>query len=143
MDQPVSERRAHSRFGGPSIAHIHTVLRPGRQVWLVNLSTGGALVEGRRALRPGSRVYVQLSTERSSVGRTAQVLRCTVSSLRGEDGVRYQGAMKFDEQWDALWEDLTHAGYRVPARSESRLPSGGHLLPIAESGVPVRHERGC
>jgi hypothetical protein len=130
VDQSLTERRAYSRFGSPSLADFRAVLRPGRSVWLVNLSCGGALIEGRLPLRPGSRVYLQLSTEEHSVGRSAQVLRCLVASLAGSDGVRYRGALKFDDDWQEVWEEFTHNEYEVPVHGVSREAVRGHVLPI-------------
>jgi hypothetical protein len=54
--RPLTERRAHSRFGHPTISPLEAVLRPGQAVSVVNLSAGGALLDGPRPLRPGSRV---------------------------------------------------------------------------------------
>ncbi len=79
MDQQMTERRSYSRFGESVVHHLHAVLRPGRIVRLVNLSCGGALIEGRRAFRPGARVYLHLSTDHRSSGRAAHVLRCVVA----------------------------------------------------------------
>ena len=129
MDEPVVERRSHSRFGGSSVSHMQAVLRPGRIVRLLNLSSGGALIEGRRPLRPGARVYLQLSTERGSAGRDAQILRCAVASLTGSDGVHYQGALKFDDEWEMVWEELTRGGYALPDADPSDAAQSGHSVP--------------
>jgi hypothetical protein len=142
VDQPLIERRAFNRFGRPSISHLHAVLRPGRVVWLVNLSSGGALVEGRRPLRPGSRVYLHLSTEDRCVGRAGHVLRCAVASLAGADGVRYHGAVQFDDECQGVWEELTRDGYAVPAGSESRASISGHVIPTGVAGMALREEGG-
>jgi hypothetical protein len=129
MDEPIVERRSHSRFGGSSVSHMQAVLRPGRIVRLLNLSTGGALVEGRRPLRPGARVYLQLSTERCSAGRDAQILRCAVASLTGSEGVHYQGALKFDDEWQMVWEEFTRCGYAFPDGDASGVTGRGHGVP--------------
>ncbi len=129
MDRKVVERRLHSRFGGSSVTHMHAVLRPGRVVRLVNLSSGGALIEGRRPLRPGARVYLQLSTDRGSAGRDAQILRCAVASLSGSEGVHYHGALKFDEQWERVWEEFTRCGYAIPDSNASGEACSGHAIP--------------
>ena len=142
MDQPLTERRVSSRFGQPTIAHIQAVLRPGRQVWLVNLSAGGALIEGRRPLRPGSRVYLQLSSNTRAEGRPAQVLRCFVASLAGEDGVRYHGALRFDDHWATVWEQFTHPGYRMPVVSEDGIPTAGQALPTRDRSISAGDEGG-
>ena len=142
MDQPLVERRAFSRFGRTSISHLHAVLRPGRVVRLVNLSSGGALVEGRRPLPPGSRVYLHLSTDDRSVGRAGHVLRCAVASLAGADGVRYHGAVQFDDEWRSVWEELTQHGYGVPDGQESRVAMSGHGIPGGVASAVLREEGG-
>ena len=129
MDEPLVERRSHSRFGGASVSHMQAVLRPGRLVRLLNLSSGGALIEGRRPLRPGARVYLQLSTERCSAGRDAQILRCAVASLTGSEGVHYQGALKFDDDWAMVWEEFTRCGYAFPDADASDATGRGHVVP--------------
>jgi hypothetical protein len=134
MDEPLGERRSHSRFGGSSVAHMQAVLRPGRIVRLLNLSAGGALIEGRRPLRPGARVYLQLSTERCSAGRGAQILRCAVASLTGSEGVRYHGALMFDDGWERVWEEFTRSGYALPEGDTSGGTQGGHGVPTSRDG---------
>jgi hypothetical protein len=130
VDEQLVERRSYSRFGGSSVAHMQAVLRPGRIVQLLNLSAGGALIEGRRPLRPGARVYLQLSTDRCSAGRAAQILRCAVASLTGSEGVRYHGALMFDDEWERVWEEFTRYGYGLPGGDTSGGTEGGHAVPL-------------
>ena len=142
MDQPLRERRVYSRFGQPTISHVRAVLRPGRLVFLVNLSSGGALVEGRRPLRPGSRVYLHLSTDNQCAGRAAHVLRCAVASLTGVDGVRYRGALKFDAGWESLWEEFTQQGYVMPVGKQGETTMPGHMLPTRPGCASAMDEEG-
>lgn len=104
MDQLVIERRRDARFGQPVIAGARALLRPGCAVSLIDLSAGGALIEGPKPLRPGSRVHLQLVTDRGAFGIAAQVLRCAVSALDATMGVQYRGALRFDEPCEGLWE---------------------------------------
>ena len=60
MDQPVVDRRLDPRYGQPAIAGTQAILRPGYSVSLIDLSAGGALIEGPRPLRPGSRVHDEI-----------------------------------------------------------------------------------
>lgn len=131
MAQPLTERRTHSRFGHPTIASVRAVLRPGHLVGVVNLSAGGALIVGPRPLRPGSRVFLQITIAEQTGGRTAQVVRCAVASLAGVEGVRYGTAIKFEEHWDSLWEHCTLDGYRMPATMGRPEVPAGHALPGA------------
>ena len=79
-------------------------LRPGCDVSVIDLSTGGALVQGHRPLRPGARVHVRLETDGGTVSLAAHVLRCTVWSLNGEEGVVYRGALRFEAPCLSLQE---------------------------------------
>jgi hypothetical protein len=71
-------------------------LRPGRDAVLVDLGAGGALIEGAARLHPGSTVVLQLVGSRRSAFLTGTVLRCQVSAIDREAGVRYRGAISFD-----------------------------------------------
>ena len=66
MAQPLTDRRADARFGQPVIAGTQAILRPGYAVTLIDLSSGGALIQGPRPLRPGARVHLQLQTGTSA-----------------------------------------------------------------------------
>ena len=129
MARQLTERRTHSRFGHPTIANVRAVLRPGHLVAVVNLSAGGALLCGTRPLRPGSRVFLQLTIAGQTGGRTSQVVRCAVASIEGAGGVQYRSAIRFDERWDSLWERCTLDGYLVPGKAGRLQPVDGHTLP--------------
>jgi hypothetical protein len=136
MARPVTERRGFSRFAESSVRHLQAVLRPGHPVTIVNLSGGGALVDGWRPRRPGSRVFLQLTIGDHAAGRSARVVRSTVASLTG-DGVRYRSALSFDEPWETLWEQCTLDGYLVPAASAAPVASSGQPIPDAMVVVSV------
>lgn len=129
MVRPLTERRAHSRFGHPTISALRAVLRPGHPVSVVNLSAAGALIDGQRPLRPGSRVFLQITVAGQTGGRSAHVLRSAVASLE-EAGVQYRSAIAFDNPWDALWEHCTLDGYQMPMAVEHFEMVDGHLLPV-------------
>ena len=129
MARPVTERRGFSRFAESSVRHLQAVLRPGHPIAIVNLGGGGALVDGWRPLRPGSRVFLQLTIGDQSAGRSARVVRSTVASLTGADGVRYRSALSFDEPWETLWEQCTLDGYLVPAAPPAAVAASGQPLP--------------
>ena len=101
MAHPLTERRMHSRFGHPTIVGIHAILRPRHEIAVVNLSAGGALIVSPRPLRPGSRVFLQVTIAGQTGGRASQVVRCAVASLEGSEGVKYRSAIRFDEHWDS------------------------------------------
>ncbi len=96
-------------------------VRPGREVRLLDLSRGGALVEGTMRLLPGAIVelhLVGLDRRHSVRGR---VIRSAVSSLDGGTGVLYRAALAF--------EDLFTEPQHGPAASQSR----GFPTPLCES----------
>jgi len=138
MAQPLMDRRADTRFGQPVIAGTQAILRPGYAVSLVDLSSGGALIQGSRPLRPGARVHLQLLTGTRRLGIAAHVLRCAVASLDSRQGVQYRGALRFDHRCDALWEASTLDGYLVPIEEPSVAAGEGHGLP----GLPADPEAG-
>jgi hypothetical protein len=139
--QPVADRRQDTRFGQPAIGGTQAILRPGYAVSLIDLSPGGALIQGPRPLRPGARVHLQLLTGSRRLGIAAHVLRCSVASLDSRQGVQYRGALKFDHRCDVLWEENTLDGYLLPAEQPVVLEHDGHALPDEHSGSKFPHER--
>ncbi|TDI23345.1 MAG: hypothetical protein E2P06_10065 [Acidobacteria bacterium] len=75
-------------------------LRPGLDVVLVNLSTGGALVETSTQLRPGARTVLRLTGATGSWTVSGSVLRSWVAAIDPEHGVVYRGALVFDQVLD-------------------------------------------
>ena len=100
MDRAISERRAHERADEAWTGTAKATLRPGHPIAIVNISRGGALVEGTRPMRPGTRVMLQITTSAKAFGLSALVLRCGIQSLSRDDGVVYRGALTFDERHD-------------------------------------------
>jgi PilZ domain-containing protein len=129
MARPLVDRRLDARFGLPEIAGTQAILRPGYEVSLVDLSSGGALIQGPRPLRPGARVHLQLVSGRRRLALSAHVLRCSVTALDTRQGVQYRGALQFDHRCESLWEDGTLDGYLVPGDDRALTHSGGHGLP--------------
>ena len=69
------------------------LLRPGQEVRLVNVSSGGALIESLARIKPGARAELQLSgtTRRLVRGR---IDRCRVVAI---GPVRYEAAIVFEQ----------------------------------------------
>ena len=124
MEHQVANRRIDARFTPPDPNAARATLRPGCVVALVDVSRGGALVEGPRPLRPGARVHLQVTTAARTFSIEAQVLRCAVWILDPIDGVRYRGALRFDQRIDWTWGEPSRGGYPVP---ESAGPSSGRF----------------
>src|SRR3954463_9017892 len=101
------ERRTAPRLHPGS---VRARIRLGDRLAIVNLSAGGALVEGRRPLRPGGRIEVQLESDLRNGIVTARVLRCAVSAIEPENGVTYRAALAFGEPCEWVREAATPHG---------------------------------
>ena len=73
------------------------ILKPGQDVTILNLSAGGALVESSLRMKPGARAELQLRGPSRCVLR-GRIDRCRVIAIQP---LRYEGAVIFDEPWDA------------------------------------------
>jgi len=62
---------------------------------MVNLSTGGVLIEAPFQLRPGSRMTVEMSMSAERLDMSLRLLRCYIADLR--NGPRYRAACEFDQ----------------------------------------------
>lgn len=118
MDQPLTERRGDRRFLPAHLYPVRATLRPGRIVAIVNLSAGGALLEAGRPLRPGARVHLQLINDVRTLILSAEVLRCVVWSLNDGNGVRYRGALRFEQRSDFFRQALRPAAENSRGRAE-------------------------
>jgi len=74
-------------------------VRPGREVQVLELSPGGALIEGRARLRPESQIDLRLSVDGRAIHVRGRVVRCYVSALT-EDVVSYQAGIAFVDKLD-------------------------------------------
>src|SRR5262245_8927588 len=112
-----ADRRAHRRVASVDLgdAQIRIPHRPA--VSLVDLSSGGALLELPFQLSPQSRMTVELHAPGEQVAVPFRLLRCYVTGLRG--GVRYHAAGAFEE--------LLH----LPMLAERPAPSGAARLAAA------------
>lgn len=106
-----SDRRASARVGPSADAlEVHARLWPGHDVEVLNLSSGGALVQSGRRILPGRRTELQLGgpTRRSVM---VTVLRCEV---RGLAPLRYVAALRFDSALGANGPAVRDRGNAFP-----------------------------
>jgi hypothetical protein len=120
VGQLIKDRRGDPRYSWSAEDISHATLRPGCVVHVVDLSAGGALVQGTRPLRPGARLHFHLVLRQRSFGLLAHVLRCAVWTLDSREGVTYRGALQFEDRCDLFWESGTQIGSDIPA-------SGGRI----------------
>jgi hypothetical protein len=129
VDQPLTDRRHDTRFLPPLLRLTRATLRPGHAVSLIDLSAGGALIQGTRPLRPGGRVHLQVSTDARTFSLNGHVLRCAVWALDVHAGATYRAAVKFEHRCDLFWEGGTLAGSAVPPASRSFASGSGKPIP--------------
>jgi len=92
------ERRASPRVPALTMAGMERArLRPGRTAHIVDLSSGGALIETDWRLLPGMRVEMQVGEPVPLFRVAGRILRCHVALLDRER-IRYRGALVFEEQ---------------------------------------------
>ena len=120
MKERSDRRRTPRRLTLEEHGIARALVRPGREVALVDVSAGGALLESVHRLLPGSLIDLHLASPGRAVSIRGRVLRCVVARLR-PTGVRYHGAIKFDR--DLGWfEDHDTVGYSVPAAETRDFP---------------------
>jgi hypothetical protein len=144
VDHSVMDRRHDTRFLPPLLRLTRATLRPGYVVSLVDLSAGGALVEGPRPLRPGARVHLQVLTDSRVFALVGHVLRCVVWSLDPQAGVTYRGALKFEHRCELFWEGRTLTGSAVPGLPKPTTADSGQAIPSGPGrprAVPRRHTK--
>ncbi|MBI4478211.1 MAG: hypothetical protein HY654_13640 [Acidobacteria bacterium] len=115
----TGDRRHWRRYPARDCAWIRTFrLYPGRGAELVNLSRGGALVEGRDRFTPGCWLETRIATASELLLGRAQVLRCEVARLSAHRGATYRTAVGFERplKLEALppCEEPRGDGYPVP-----------------------------
>jgi c-di-GMP-binding flagellar brake protein YcgR len=123
------ERRQYVRVAPATLPEVRATVRPGYIVTLVDVSAGGALLQGARPLRPGARVQLQVPAGACTVALFALVLRSVVWALSSDAGVTYRGALQFEMRSDWLREAVTRAGYAVPDACDSGLFEIGKQVP--------------
>jgi hypothetical protein len=103
MANTVSEEQKVERRAWPRISTVDHLamangrLRPGRTAKIVDLSSGGALIETDCRLFPGARVELLLGEPVLLCRVNGRILRCHVALLdRGR--IRYRGAVAFEER---------------------------------------------
>jgi hypothetical protein len=85
---------------------IEARLRSGTEVRVVDISNGGVLVEAASQILPGAPVEIYLVAADQRWLVKGRIVRCQVSAIMPECGVRYRAAMAFDEPVSIL-DELT------------------------------------
>jgi PilZ domain len=74
---------------------VSACVRPGHKARLIDVSSGGALIETNHRLLPGTSVELQVENESDRASMRGRVLRCAVVRVR-PTWVCYRGAIAFD-----------------------------------------------
>ena len=102
MTHRPTERRASDRRRGGECGIRTARLRPGREVEVIDLSAGGALIESTHRLLPGASVDLYLTSDRRQIDPVrGRIVRSAVSLLQAAL-VRYRGAIAFDRNTPGL-----------------------------------------
>lgn len=131
------ERRREGRRlpdGHEPLCHLR--LRTGLHLSVVDVSDGGALVEGARLL-PGTHVDVHVTTRDGRVLVRSRVVRAYVAGLQA-NAVCYRGALAFDRAIDTSLA----AGNALPPPVEAHRQGPGSDYPVSRpSPVPPNEHR--
>lgn len=110
---------------------MRACIRPGRDVRVIDVSRGGALVQSTSRLLPGSGVELLLKIGTHRWVASGHVVRCRVWALALEERVRYRAAIHFARPIDPAVERAIGDVAR-----ESRTDCGGYEVPLAGSPDP-------
>jgi hypothetical protein len=130
----MTDRRLDPRLSGPTLRHISTMVRPGQWVVLIDMSASGALIAGRRPLRPGARVEVHLHRDGHRSALWANVIRCSVAAMDAQRIV-YHAALNFEARAEWIREHQTQTGTAVPRNGARDSQHAGEELP--RGGQPL------
>jgi hypothetical protein len=131
LPRPIERRRFPRVAASANAESLRVRLLPGRDACLLNLSRSGALIQVDSRVLPDRPVEVQLSAPGWRWTCRARVLRCHVSALVREDGVRYHAALQFDAPMPAdgpggqrpVGPDARGEGYQLPEARAPKLPT--------------------
>jgi hypothetical protein len=95
----MDRRRVSRRVPAEDEPLSRVKLRAGRELDVLDLSNGGALVEGLTRLLPGTHVDVHVVTVEGRTLVRSRVLRAWVSCLEASR-IQYRGAIAFEREID-------------------------------------------
>ena len=124
-DRRISQRQSATARGILSVR-----VRPGHDAWLVNVCTGGALIETAHRLLPGCIVDILLAGVERSVSMRGRVMRSTVARLRATS-VWYRAAICFDRRLPCL---ARTGEYEIPTRESRVHPAARADASLAVTG---------
>jgi len=120
------------------VRRIAALVRPGQWAIVIDLSPSGALIAGRRPLRPGAVVDVYFESDGRRAAARATVVRCSVAAMDA-DRVVYHAGLSFEQRADWVRERQTRFESPIPERSPISPLESVHALPgrRVEVAAPV------
>jgi hypothetical protein len=117
------DRRADKRRRPEEHGIWRVRVRPGQEVTLIDMSSGGVLVETSQRLLPGAKIEVHLRRHANDAAEIVRgrVTRCAVVRL-SSTAITYRGAIAFDRPLPGVPNAASH-GYSVPTANVSQLPA--------------------
>jgi hypothetical protein len=126
------ERRRFERVPVGDDRRVRAIIRGGRDVRVVDLSRGGALIQAASRLLPGSQAELQLTVGEWRWSSPGTVSRCQVWLLPLDERVLYRAAVQFlhpmergtqVQLLEALGREASrgagHPGYELPAQGSA------------------------
>jgi hypothetical protein len=98
-------------------------VRPGKDVIVVNISAGGALIDAPLRLLPGANVELQIETARRWDVVAGRVLRCAVARVR-TNAVLYRAGIAFNAPLPAIGSASESARGVPDVEPRPALPAG-------------------
>jgi len=103
-----AERRASRRFPPEAFPSLNgAFLRSGISVKLINISSGGALVESEERLAPNTKICLKISAAEGTFVLQGRIIRSTISQLHG--GPRYSAGIAFNNKFPLQAADANPA----------------------------------
>lgn len=136
-DTHVERRRSSRRTPAADEPLARVRLRAGRHLAVIDVSNGGALVEGEARLLPGRHADVHVVTGEGRLLVRSRIVRAFVVHLEAER-ILYRGALAFDRTLDTA-----PPGYAIPSLVAASVPSQGIAYPAAMSDVAASEAAVC
>lgn len=138
-----ADRREHARLTGAELEWLRDVrLKSGPSVQLIDLSQGGALIDSRVHMRPGSTITLAITAPGSSIEVSSRILRCHLSQIGGGGAAIYRGACMFTEP--LLIDQIRRGDAMETVQSAALAPeAAAGLAPAAWQKIVVRYRDGA
>jgi hypothetical protein len=118
-----AERRSAARLPKEAFPSLSgAFLRGDSSVELIDISSGGALIETDERLIPNTNICLKVVTTEGSFMLRGRVLRSMISQLKG--GPRYRSGIAFDQEFPLHAPDSAEAApVHIEEAAESQLPA--------------------